>query len=237
METLGPRPDPEKIHSMFSAISQDYDRANTVMSMGIHHLWRQRLVRFAQAKIGGQVLDCATGTGDLAIEFKKAVGTVGTVTGTDFCAEMMAPAPAKARKLALEIRFEQADVLHLPYADQSFDIASIAFGIRNVGDPARGLRELARVVRPGGSVMILEFGQPKSSLINSLYTHYSRHILPRIGGWVTGKRDAYEYLQDSSAHFPCREEFVALMMNTGAFRSVEYKSLTGGIAYMYKGLV
>lgn len=229
-------PNPEKIRGMFSEISGRYDLANTVLSAGIHHLWRRRLVSWSGVNRGSSVLDCATGTGDLAIEFKKTVGP-GEVIGTDFCAEMLVPAPAKAKNARLDIHFETADVTQLPYPDARFDAASISFGIRNVGDPAKGLSELARVVRPGGVVMVLEFGQPNSSLIAGAYNFYSRRVLPTIGGWVTGQRQAYEYLQDSSALFPCREGFVDLMMSTGRFASVEWRPLSMGIAYMYKGVV
>ncbi|MCM2282512.1 MAG: bifunctional demethylmenaquinone methyltransferase/2-methoxy-6-polyprenyl-1,4-benzoquinol methylase UbiE [Bdellovibrionaceae bacterium] len=229
-------PNPEKIRRMFSDISSRYDLANTVLSAGIHHLWRRKLVRWSDVGPGSRVLDCATGTGDLAIEFKKVVGS-GEVVGTDFCAEMLIPAPAKAQAAGLDIRFETADVTHLAYQDAQFDAASISFGIRNVGDPARGLSEMARVVRPGGVVMVLEFGQPNSALISSAYNFYSRKVLPKIGGLVTGHSKAYEYLQDSSALFPCREDFAALMKSTGRFASVEWRPLSLGIAYMYKGVV
>lgn len=230
-------PNPEKIRQMFSQVASGYDRANTVLSAGIHHLWRKKLVKWSGAKAGDKILDCATGTGDLAIEFKKAVGPSGEVTGTDFCAEMLIPAPGKARERGLDIKFEQADVTKLPYADASFDVASISFGIRNVGDPALGLSEMARAVKPGGHVMVLEFGQVKAPVIGPLYNWYSEKVLPVIGGLITGQKQAYEYLQKSSAAFPCGDEFVALMKSTGRFSDVEYTTLTGGIAYVYRGTV
>jgi demethylmenaquinone methyltransferase / 2-methoxy-6-polyprenyl-1,4-benzoquinol methylase len=230
-------PEAEKIRSMFDEIAHGYDRANTVLSGGIHHLWRKSLVHWSGVKVGSRVLDCATGTGDLAIEFKRAVGTIGEVVGTDFSPGMLAPAPTKAAKLGLDIKFEQADVTQLSYADASFDVSSISFGIRNVQDPAKGLSELARVVRPGGVVMVLEFGQPSMPGFREVYDLYSRKVLPKIGGLVTGKRQAYEYLQNSSAKFPCGDEFIALMKSTGRFDRVEAKPLTFGIAYMYKGVV
>lgn len=222
---------------MFSQVATGYDRANTVLSAGIHHLWRKKLVKWSGARIGDRVLDCATGTGDLAIEFKRAVGSAGFVLGTDFCAEMLETAPTKARAKHLDIHFEVADVTALPYESRSFDISSISFGIRNVGDPVKGLSELARTVKPGGRVMVLEFGQIATPVIGPLYNWYSEKVLPRLGGWITGQPQAYEYLQKSSAAFPCREDFVKLMASTGAFSSCEYKPVTGGIAYLYKGIV
>lgn len=231
------RPEAEKVRSMFSKIAGRYDLANNILSGGIHHLWRMKLVDWSGAKPGDKILDCATGTGDLAIQFKSMVGPQGTVVGTDFCAEMMIPAPIKAEDRGLEIKFEQADVMALPYADKTFDISSISFGIRNVSDARKGISELARVVRPGGHVMILEFGQPKISAIASAYNFYSSKVLPTLGGWITGQKSAYEYLQNSSAKFPCREDFVALMRSTDRFSSIEYTPVTFGVAYIYKGTV
>lgn len=233
--TTGPQA--ERIQSMFGEIAGRYDLANTILSAGIHHLWRKSVVKWSGARAGQRVLDCATGTGDLAIEFKKAVGSSGDVIGTDFCKEMLAPAPAKAEKQGLAIHFEQADVTNLPFENASFDVSSISFGIRNVQDPVKGLSELARVVRPGGVVMVLEFGQPNIPGVQQAFDFYSRRVLPKIGGWITGRPQAYEYLQNSSAKFPCREEFVEMMMQTGQFESCEFRTLSLGIAYMYKGVV
>lgn len=230
-------PNPEVIRQMFSKVAANYDKANSVLSVGIHHLWRKKLVRYAGARPGQSILDCATGTGDLALEFKKAVGPTGTVIGTDFCAEMLMPAPAKAKAAGLEVRFEQADVTSLQYPDQTFEITSISFGIRNVSDPVQALREMARVTRPGGLVLVLEFGQVKAPVIGPLYDFYSEKILPIIGGWVTGQKDAYDYLQKSSAAFPCREDFLNLMTQAQVFSKTEYISVSGGIAYIYKGVV
>lgn len=229
--------DPLQIRSMFSKVASRYDLANSVLSLGIHHLWRKKLVALSEAKSGQKVLDCATGTGDLAVAFKKTVGSLGAVLGTDFCKEMLLPAPEKAHRLGLDIQFEQADVTLLPYADGLFDISSISFGIRNVDKPLKGISELARVTKSGGLVMILEFGQVQGPLIGPLYTFYSEKILPLIGGWVTGQKDAYRYLQKSSRHFPCREDFLQLLNSTGKFAKTEFFPLSGGIAYIYKARV
>jgi demethylmenaquinone methyltransferase/2-methoxy-6-polyprenyl-1,4-benzoquinol methylase len=232
-----PSPNPDVIRSMFSKVAANYDRGNDVLSMGVHHLWRKKLVKYSGARAGQKILDCATGTGDLAIEFKTVVGPTGQVTGTDFCAEMLVPAPKKALDRGLEIRFEQADVTALQYGDQDFDITSISFGIRNVSDPVKALKEMARVTKTGGTVMILEFGQVQIPIFGPLYNFYSEKILPKLGGLVTGQGEAYEYLQKSSAAFPCREQFLDLMKQSGAYGACEFISLTGGIAYIYKGTV
>src|SRR5688500_10182154 len=217
---------------MFRSISGRYDRANTVLSGGIHHRWRARAVRAAGARKGESVLDCATGTGDLAIAFKKAVGDSGRVIGTDFVPEMLEIARIKAPN----IQFEVADVTKLPYGDQAFDVASISFGIRNVNDPGRGLAEMARVLRPGGRLIVLEFGQPHSRAFGAIYDWYRRIILPRVGGAITGRREAYEYLEASASTFPCGEDFVRLMRENGSFASIDATPLTFGIAWLYRGV-
>jgi demethylmenaquinone methyltransferase/2-methoxy-6-polyprenyl-1,4-benzoquinol methylase len=222
---------------MFASIARRYDHGNQVLSFGLHHGWRRATVRASGAKPGDRVLDCATGTGDLAFEFQRAVGREGRVLGTDFCEEMLVVARAKAEALGAPTQFEEADTLRLPYADGAFDIASIAFGIRNVDDPALGVKEMARVVRPGGAVAVLEFGQPGGALFGPIYRFYSAHVIPRIGGWLTGKRYAYEYFHRTSSEFPAGPSFVALMENTERFSRVTQRSFTGGIAHIYVGRV
>jgi demethylmenaquinone methyltransferase/2-methoxy-6-polyprenyl-1,4-benzoquinol methylase len=181
-------------------------------------------VRRSAVKPGDRVLDCATGTGDLAIAFQRAGANV---TGTDFVEEML----AIARRKAPGIDFRAADAMALPFADQTFDIASIAFGIRNVADPAKAIAEMARVAR---RVIVLEFGQPRG-VVAPLFRLYQQHILPRLGGAVTGQRDAYQYLESSSVRFPSGEDFVALMRSSAKFASIDCEPLTGGIAYLYIG--
>jgi demethylmenaquinone methyltransferase/2-methoxy-6-polyprenyl-1,4-benzoquinol methylase len=225
-------PEAAKIRAMFRSIAGRYDRANTILSGGIHHLWRTRAVRWSEARPGDRILDCATGTGDLAIAFQRAVGERGEVIGTDFVPEML----DLARLKSANIRFEVADVTALPYADGSFDVASISFGIRNVQDPVRAVSELARVVKPGGRVIILEFGQPPNRLVSTVYDGYRKHVLPRIGAAVTGERGAYEYLETSAGRFPSGAAFVDLMRSAAQFSAVDYIPLTFGVAYLYKGV-
>ncbi|MEY2719126.1 MAG: hypothetical protein RLZZ273_492 [Bacteroidota bacterium] len=226
----------QAVHAMFSDIAPRYDLTNSVLSLGIHHLWRKRTVKVSGAKPGSSVLDCATGTGDLALEFKRTVGPTGKVLGTDFNADMLSHAPAKATSKGLAVDFEVADAMHLPYADATFDVASISFGIRNVDDPKTALSEMARVVKPGGRIVVLEFGQPRG-IMGLTYRFYSKNIIPLIGGILTGNRKAYEYLPTTAAAFPCREQFTALMQSTGRLTDCTYEELTGGIAFLYSGVV
>lgn len=221
---------------MFSDIAASYDRANSILSFGIHHLWRRATVAASGVRAGSSVLDCATGTGDLALAFKRAVGPAGRVVGTDFNADMLSYAPGKAQRKGLDVEFAVADAMHLPYADATFDAASISFGIRNVDEPRIALADMARVVKPGGKVVVLEFGQPRG-IMGMLYGAYSRYVIPFIGGIVTGNRQAYEYLPTTAAAFPCREAFTDLMTSTGRLTNCSYRELTGGIAFLYVGTV
>jgi demethylmenaquinone methyltransferase/2-methoxy-6-polyprenyl-1,4-benzoquinol methylase len=220
-----------QVQQMFAAIAPRYDLANDALSLGLHRRWRDRAVALARVREGDSVLDCATGTGDLALAFKRAVGKSGRVVGTDFCEGMLARAPAKAAREGLEVRFEVADAMALPYPDQSFEVASIAFGIRNVDDPARCLAELARVCR---RVVVLEFGQPRG-VFGGFFRLYARFLMPLVGQLVTGQRAAYEYLPRTAAAFPAGEAFRGLMHQTGAFASTSATPLLFGLAWIYVG--
>ncbi len=226
----------EQVQQMFSDIAPRYDVANDAMSFGLHRTWRSKAVKLADVKPGMAVLDCATGTGDLALAFKKAVGPEGTVVGTDFCADMLKFAPAKAEKAGLPVKFEVADAMKLPYENDRFDRASIAFGIRNVDDPLVCLKELARVVKPGGRVIVLEFGQP-AGVFGGLFKLYSRFVMPVVGGLLTGNRAAYEYLPRTSAAFPAGEKFVELMQKSGSYKASAAHRLVFGTAWVYVGEV
>lgn len=240
----------EAVHAMFSDIAAKYDRANAILSLGVHHQWRKATVKASGAKPGMTVLDCATGTGDLAIAFASVVRRpssgqdtepstlypLPSVVGTDFNADMLSYAPAKAKAKGYDIQFEVADAMNLPYEDDRFDIASISFGIRNVDDPMTALKSMARVVKPGGKVVVLEFGQPKG-FFGKLYRWYSKNIIPLIGAMITGHREAYDYLPRTAAKFPAGEKFVGLMLQSGVFSDVQARPLTGGIAWLYVGTV
>ncbi len=224
----------QTIQNMFSEIASSYDKANSVLSFGIHHIWKQKLVNLANLKPGDAVLDCATGTGDLALLFKKKVGPQGRVVGTDFCQEMLEHAPAKAKKNKVEVEFKWADVTQLPFADREFKACSISFGIRNVENRIAAYKEMARVTQSGGEVMILEFGQIETPVIKQGYNFYSQKVLPFVGGLISGKPEAYQYLNDSSQVFPCGENFKKEVMETGLYKNVQIYPLHFGLAYIYK---
>lgn len=231
----GPRSD--EVKNLFSSIAHGYDKANDAMTFGMARAWRRELVHWSGVRAGHTVLDCATGTGDLAIEFKKVVGHEGLVIGTDFCQDMLQLGPDKAKRAGVTVEFQLADTLSLPFDDKTFDVVSIAYGIRNVEDPLKALKEMARVVKPGGFVMILETGDTPEKGLKTLMEFYVRQVVPRIGGWITGRREAYEYLNRSSRNFPSRERFIELMQQARVFSRCEYRVLMGGASFIYKGVV
>ena len=227
-------PERQRIRRLFAGISKGYDRANRVLSVGFDQRWRRAAVRFAGAGPGHEVLDICAGTGDLSLAFARAGARV---TGSDFCPEMLSLARHKSIGHDNPPTFLGADAERLPFSDDAFDITSIAFGIRNVQDPLRGLREMCRVTRPGGRVVVLEFTRPKAWVLGSIYGFYFRRVLPRLGSLLTGDRSgAYQYLHDSVMAFPEREKFLELMGRSG-LSSLKARILSFGIAAIYCGKV
>jgi len=231
------QPDAEKIRRNFALISQGYDRANEVMTAGLLRKWRVRLVALSGASPGADVLDTATGTGELAFVFEQHLGASGTIIGLDFCPEMLDVAKQKALQRQSSVAWVIGDVLHLPYASKRFDIAAMAYGIRNVETPIAALQELARVVKPGGVVLILETGSPPPGLWRTLYSAYFKTVLPVIGGMISGHKGPYQFLQHSSLLFPSGSQFLDWMHQTGRFQDSMYECLLGGVSYLYKGVV
>ncbi len=229
-------PKPEKVQNLFGSIAKTYDTANDAMTFGMARLWRRKLVKVSGAKQGDSILDCATGTGDLAIDFKKVVKE-GAVIGSDFSPEMLSFAGPKAKKQNLDILFEIADATQLKYSSQQFDITSIAYGIRNVGSLEKAFSELARVTKPGGKVMILETGTQKNPIVRTLISLYFTKIVPIIGGLISKEKWAYDYLNDTSRNFPGGEDFAQLLRETQLFSEVKCKTLMLGASYIYTGVV
>ncbi len=225
------------IREMFASISGRYDVANAVLSFGAHRSWRRRVAEEAVLPAHAGVLDCATGTGDLALEFARNLGSRAKIVGVDFTPEMLRLAEEKAARRLAAVEFVQADVTDLPFANSMFDAASTAFGIRNVDNPIQGLREMARVVRPGGKVLVLEFGRCGGGLLGLLYAFYTAYLIPVIGGLLTGHRSAYRYLNRSSRSFPSGDAFLKLMQETGMFSRVERVPLALDVVYLYSGTV
>ena len=222
---------------MFGAIAPSYDLLNHLLSLNIDKLWRRRTTRLVPPSGTAPILDLCTGTGDLALAYDRAAGGRVRIMGADFCHEMLVRAVAKTekRQASERIKFLEADAQRLPFPDNSFEITTVAFGLRNIIDTDRGLAEMARVTRPGGRVAILEFSQPRGRLFGRLYRFYFRRILPRIGQAISRSRDnAYHYLPASVLEFPDGEALAERLRRQGLV-NVRWYSFTFGIASLYVG--
>ena len=229
-------PDPDAVRATFEGIAPRYDLANHLLSGGLDFLWRRRLVREAMISRPGDVLDLATGSGDVALALRKALPAEGRITGLDFCPPMLAEAECKRSTAGHSfdsLRFVQGDCLSLNFSDDSFDLITIAFGLRNLSDRAVGLSEVQRVLRPGGRLLVLEFSQP-FFFLRPFYYLYLRGLLPLLARWVTGDRKAYEYLGSSISGFPDRFGF-AEELRKANFHKVGFVSLTGGVVALHMG--
>ena len=225
----------EKIQQMFGAIAPRYDFLNRLLSFGIDRRWRTKAVRLLKYREGSRILDVATGTGDVALEIALRTPDSVTITGADFCREMVDLGMAKvaASPYANRIDLKVAPCEDLPFANETFDSITIAFGIRNVVDRKLGLAEMWRVLRLGGRMIILEFSTPRSLLFRQLYYFYFRRLLPVVGGMFS-RYNAYKYLPDSVLEFPSQEEFSRMIADAG-FRNIHLHELTFGIATIYVG--
>jgi demethylmenaquinone methyltransferase / 2-methoxy-6-polyprenyl-1,4-benzoquinol methylase len=224
------------VKAMFSGIAGRYDLLNHVLSLNIDKTWRRRVRKMLQPVLDrsdARVLDVACGTGDLSLEL--ADHARAHVIGTDFCRPMLEVATTKAPADGSQIPYLEADAMQLSFADDSFDAVTIAFGLRNLPNFENGLRELHRILKPGGRLVVLECSHPPLPGFRQLYHFYFGKVLPRIGGLVSGSRGAYEYLPDSVSRFPRQEELVSLMHSVG-FIDVTFRNLTGGIAALHSGV-
>ncbi len=229
--------DPERIRRMFAEISPRYDLLNHLLSLNLDTAWRRRTVRALALAPGARVLDICTGTGDLALEIEAAIRTSGgRVTGTDFTREMLILGESKRRRRnARSLDFAAADSLRLPFPDETFGAVTVAFGIRNVCDLEGALREMLRVLKPGGVVAILEFSPPSRGFRRRVFEVYFRYVLPRIGRWATGTKaggEAYSYLPASVGAFPAPEGLSRWLERCG-FSNVRQMKLTLGVAVLH----
>ncbi|MFZ1996561.1 MAG: bifunctional demethylmenaquinone methyltransferase/2-methoxy-6-polyprenyl-1,4-benzoquinol methylase UbiE [Solirubrobacteraceae bacterium] len=238
----GTLPEPQ-VRAMFDRIAGVYDRMNSVMTAGLHHHWRRRAADLAGLQPGQQALDVATGTGDLALELARRVAPGGAVVGADFSERMLELARDKAvsERTAgrvppeVPVRFETANALALPYGDDQFDAATVGFGARNFSDLPRGLSEMARVVRPGGRVVVLEITSPTGPPLSTFLDLWFDRFVPVLGKLV-GDADAYSYLPSSVRRFPPPEALAEVMWSCG-LRSVRYVITAGGIIALHVGEV
>lgn len=217
----------EEVRSMFDRISGVYDLMNSAMTAGLHHRWRQRAVDLAQVGPGRDALDICCGTGDLALELRRRIGPDGRVVGCDFSEPMLQIARRKAGEQGLGVEFSWADALDLPYGDRSFDAVTIGFGARNLADLDRGIAEMARVLRPGGRLVILEITRPTREPLASFYGVWFDQIVPLLGN-LAGDADAYSYLPESVRSFPDPRELAA-KLDAAGFEQICWLLTAGGI--------
>ncbi|HZV73651.1 MAG TPA: bifunctional demethylmenaquinone methyltransferase/2-methoxy-6-polyprenyl-1,4-benzoquinol methylase UbiE [Conexibacter sp.] len=223
-----------QVRAMFDRIARVYDRMNSIMTAGMHHRWRERAADLAQLAPGARALDVACGTGDLALELAGRVGPGGEVVACDFSEQMLELARRKAADRPT-VRFEWANALELPYADDEFAAATVGFGVRNFTDLERGLSELARVVRPGGKVVVLEMTTPSRPLLSAFFRVWFDRVVPLLGR-LAGDSDAFTYLPSSVRRFPGPQELAATMERCG-LRSIRYVLTAGGIIAIHVGEV
>ena len=222
-----------RIRQMFGEIAGRYDFMNHFLSAGTDVYWRWQTVRLAQPFNSSPILDVCTGTGDLAFAFRKKVDSAATVFATDFTHGMLRLAEKKRQDR--DVVFLEADTLALPFLSDTFQVVSVAFGLRNVSSTIGGLKEMARVCRPGGKVVVLEFSLPDNRLLSRMYQWYFRNVLPRLGQLLVRNRQAaYEYLPQSVSEFPSGSQLTGLMEEAG-LENTSFRRLTGGIATVYLG--
>jgi demethylmenaquinone methyltransferase/2-methoxy-6-polyprenyl-1,4-benzoquinol methylase len=228
------------VRAMFGRIAPRYDLANHLLSFNIDRRWRAHTVdrvRHILQRPGARVLDICCGTGDLVLALEKRSGgggRVAAVMGSDFCHPMLIAAGEKIARRRANAQIFESDALRLPLADASLDLLTVAFGFRNLANYDAGLSEIYRVLRPGGMAAILEFSHPPNAVFAALYNFYSRRLLPRIGGLLTGTSDAYKYLPESVRKFPSAPELAEGMQRVG-FQQVRFERLTGGIVALHLG--
>ena len=225
----------QQVEAMFNDIAPKYDFLNHFLSLGIDKIWRRKVVRKIVADNPKDVLDIATGTADLAILLAKNHPSV-KIIGVDLAENMLEVGKQKVErsKLADRILLKQGDSLSLPFADNSFDSAMVAFGVRNYEDPVKGMMETLRVLRPNGKFYVLEFSMPRKFPMSQIYRFYFWAILPLIGRIVSGHKLAYTYLPESVNAFPDGQSFIKLMENAG-FKNCKFRLLSFGIATIYQG--
>lgn len=226
-----------RVQRMFASIARRYDLLNHLLSLNIDRSWRTFTTRTVPPEPGVPVLDCCTGTADLALAYDRAARGTSPIVGTDFCREMLEIGRKKVVRAGASgrVTLVEGDARFLPAPDDTFGVVSVAFGLRNVSNTVRGVDELVRVAKPGGKVAILEFSRPRGRLLGRLYLAFFRHVLPRIGQALSPNADAaYEYLPRSVLEFPDGQAMLDLLAARGLV-DLEQHPLTGGIATLYVG--
>jgi len=232
-----PTKDKEKlVKGVFDSVASNYDLMNDVMSFGVHRLWKQYAIDIANVKKGDAILDLASGTGDLIKLYHKKIGNSGRIVSSDINEAMLDEGKRNLiNSGVLGIEFVQANAEKLPFEDNSFDLVSIAFGLRNVTDKDKALSEMCRVLKPGGVLIVLEFSKTTNPVLEKIYDAYSFNLIPKFGSWFAGDEDSYQYLAESIRKHPDQETLKQMIIDAG-FDMCEYQNLTGGVVAIHKGI-
>ena len=226
-----------KVAEVFHSVAGKYDLMNDLMSGGVHRLWKRMTIEMSGVRRGDTVLDIAGGTGDLTAKFSRIVGPEGTVVLADINDSMLRVGRDRLTDLGIvnNVKFSQADVQYLPFPDNSFDVITIAFGLRNVTDKDLALRSMLRVLKPGGRLLVLEFSSPVNPLLSKIYDTYSFSILPKLGKLFASDADSYQYLAESIRMHPDQETLQGMMDNAG-FANTGFHNMTGGVVALHRGV-
>ncbi len=228
----------EKVAEVFHSVASNYDVMNDVMSFGIHRLWKRTMIELTGARKGQKALDLAGGTGEIAMKVAKRVGDSGHVVLSDINSSML----EEGRKRVINsgfinnISFELINAEEIPFPDNAFDLVTISFGLRNVTDKLKALKEMQRVIKPGGRLVVMEFSKTSNPALTKLYDFYSFSALPFMGKVIANDEESYRYLAESIRMHPDQETMKSMMLEAG-FDEVEYKNLTGGIVAIHRGFV
>ena len=234
-ETILEKDKSEKVQGVFSSVASKYDVMNDVMSLGIHRVWKDAMMDWLAPIRGQALLDVAGGTGDISFRFlKRASGANATVL--DLTESMLAEGRKRAENVGIsgQLEWVVGDAMALPFEDDSFDVYTISFGIRNVTDPQKALSEAYRVLKPGGRLMVLEFSHIPNNLLQWFYDKYSFNVIPRLGQIIASDRSSYQYLVESIRKFPKQESFMKLV-NAAGFENTKFRNLTMGVACLHSG--
>lgn len=224
----------ERVRQVFESVAERYDVMNDLMSLGIHRLWKKIVIATAGVHPGQRILDLAGGTGDLAAQFAQLTGERGQVVLADINRAMLEVGRDNLFNRGIIVNYAQVDAETLPFADNSFDLITIAFGLRNVTDKDAALKSMLRVLKPGGKVLILEFSELQIEPLKPIYDFYSFNILPQLGKWIANDADSYRYLAESIRMHPNQKTLLEMMQHAG-FERCEYYNLTGGVVAVHKG--
>ncbi len=226
-----------KVAEVFHSVAGKYDLMNDLMSAGVHRLWKRMTIEMSGVRRGNTVLDIAGGTGDLTAKFSRIVGPEGTVVLADINDSMLRVGRDRLmdRGVVNNIKFSQADAQYLPFPDNTFDVITIAFGLRNVTDKDLALRSMLRVLKPGGRLLVLEFSKPGNPLLSKVYDTYSFSILPKLGQLFASDADSYQYLAESIRMHPDQETLQG-MMDVAGFANTDFHNMTGGVVALHRGV-